>query len=165
MVSPHLFRARGLEVVSTQYWGQPDGYSSTATGKTTGSNRAIDVLHRLRACEIPKPVHYVVPSSEVLWLTGYGLCNRPARAVLQDITDDESTMGFHPLVTDDYIDNVWDECHCCCRHNPPAPIWLTQYTAIWVATCDLSANGVMPHHQILWRDRLCPVTGLEEAVT
>jgi hypothetical protein len=33
-------------------------------------------------------------------------------------------------ITDDYVDDVWDECHCCCCcHNPPALIWPTQYTA------------------------------------
>jgi hypothetical protein len=66
--------------------------------------------------------------------------NRPARAILRDITGD-STDGIS--VTDDYID-VWDECRC--HHNPPA-----DYPA------DLSANGLMPRQFSMEEPVMCTI--------
>jgi hypothetical protein len=43
------------------------------------------------------------------------------------VTGHNQRMGFHPPITDGYV-NIWDECRCCCRDNLPAPIWPTQYT-------------------------------------
>jgi hypothetical protein len=164
VVSPHLFRASGLEVVSAPYWVSLMGTARLRRDYQLKSGH----WHtpRLRACEIP-PVHYVVLSSEVLWLTGYELRNRSARAVLQDITDDLTDgMGFHLLVTDDYVVvDVWDESHCHWHQSPPAPIWSTQYTA------DMGCN-LWPLHQ--WgnatspifkkrSDRLCSVTEFRQA--
>jgi len=57
-------------------------------------------------------------------------------------------MGFHPPVTDDSVDH-WDEWRCCCHHNPPAPIWPTQYTA------DMGCN-LWPLHQ--WGDATSPIS-------
>ncbi len=62
--------------------------------------------------------------------------------------------GFHLPVTDDYAD-VWDDCHCHCQHNHPAPIWPTQYTVdmgcnLW---CLHQWGDAMPPFSI--EDRLC----------
>jgi len=62
VVSSHSFRAGGLQVVICPVLGRPDGYSAES-----GHDWC---THRLRAREI-WPVHYVVLSSDILWLTGY----------------------------------------------------------------------------------------------
>jgi len=55
--------------------------------------------------------------------------------------------GFHPPITDDYVD-IWDKCRCHCHHNPPAPIWPTQYAV------DMGSN-LWPLRQ--WGDATSPI--------
>lgn len=69
-------------------------------------------------------------------------------------------MGFHPAITDDYLD-VWDECCCCC---PPNPLHLSSWPSSeqkQVVTWDLSANRVMPCCRFLGRNRLCYWVGIQ----
>jgi hypothetical protein len=58
-------------------------------------------------------------------------------------------MRFHRSITDDYV-NIWDGCPCNCRAITLLRLsgWPSTQR-IWVVTCDLSSNGVMPCHRFL----------------
>jgi hypothetical protein len=60
-------------------------------------------------------------------------------------------MVIHSLVTDNYWD-VWDKCCCHRSHNPPGPVWPTQYAA------DSNCN-MRPLPQ--WGDAGLPISGEE----
>jgi hypothetical protein len=58
-------------------------------------------------------------------------------------------LSFVSPITNDYSD-VWDECSCCCLHNPCAPSGRPSSQQIWVVTWDLSSsNGATPCHRFL----------------
>jgi hypothetical protein len=70
VASPHSFRAGKLQVRSTQYWvsqmGTQHGYRDSDYRLKSGRWRS----HGLQAHEI-QPVHYVILSGGILWLTSY----------------------------------------------------------------------------------------------
>lgn len=67
MASLHSFRANRLQVVYSPSTGQLDGYSMERDFRLKPD---CSHTHRLEVPEI-LPVHHVILSSDILWLTGY----------------------------------------------------------------------------------------------